>query len=63
MLQITLHLTRSSRLFQLLGFEVFLVRLEKESYYKDTQKSDFRPLEDKKKNIFKTESMKRLYLK
>jgi hypothetical protein len=50
MLQITLHLTRSSRLwtFQLLGFEVFLVRLEKESYYKDTQKSDFRPLEDKK---------------
>jgi hypothetical protein len=48
MLQITLHFTRSSRLwtFQLLGFEVFQVRLEKESYYKDTQKSDFRPLED-----------------
>jgi hypothetical protein len=55
MLQITLHLTRSSRLwtFQLLGFEVFLVRLEKESYYKDTQKSDFRPLEDKKKTFLK----------
>jgi hypothetical protein len=36
----TLHLTRSSRLwkFQLLGFEVFQVRL---------QRRDFRPLEDK----------------
>jgi hypothetical protein len=39
--------------FQLLGFEMFQVRLEKESHYRDTQKSDFRPLEDKKKTFLK----------
>jgi hypothetical protein len=53
MLQITLHLTPSNRLrtFQLLGFEAFQVRLQKRShynrFYKDTQRRDFRPLEDK----------------
>jgi hypothetical protein len=46
----TVHLNLSSRLWtlQLLGFEV---RLQKKShfnrFYKDTQRHDFRPLEDK----------------
>jgi hypothetical protein len=31
MLQMTLHLNRSSRTFQLLGFEVFQVRLQKKA--------------------------------
>jgi hypothetical protein len=53
MLQMTLHLTRSSRLwtFQLLGFEVFQVRLQKEATstvsIDVSQRRDFRPLEDK----------------
>jgi hypothetical protein len=52
-LQMTLHLTRSSRLwtFQLLGFEVFQVRLQKKNTngsYRDTQRRDFRPFEDKR---------------
>jgi hypothetical protein len=52
MLQMTLHLTRSSRLwkFQLPGFEVFQVRLQKSHFnhfYRVTQKRDFRQLEDK----------------
>jgi hypothetical protein len=53
MLQLTLHLTRSSRLWALvfLGIEVFLLRSEKKShfnrFYGDTQRCDFRPLEDK----------------
>jgi hypothetical protein len=53
MLQISLHLTPSNRLrtFQLLGFEAFQVRLQKRShynrFYRDTQRRDFRPLEDK----------------
>jgi hypothetical protein len=53
MLETTLHLTRSSRLWtlQLLGFEVFQVRLQKKSqfnrFYRDTQRRDFRLLEDK----------------
>jgi hypothetical protein len=47
MLQITLHLTPSSRLwtFQLLGFEVFQVLLQKKPLH--TQSRDFRPVEDK----------------
>jgi hypothetical protein len=46
MLQMTLHLTRSSRLWTLLhlGLEVFLLRSEKKSnfnrFYKDTQRRD-----------------------
>jgi hypothetical protein len=53
MLHVTLHLTRSSRLwtFQLLRFEIFQVRLQKNShfnrFYRDTQRRAFRPLEDK----------------
>jgi hypothetical protein len=52
MLHMTLHLTRSSRLwtFQFLGFEEFQVRLQKkllEPFYRDTQRRDFRSLEDK----------------
>jgi hypothetical protein len=50
----TLHSTRSSRLwiFQLLGFEVLQVGLQKKNhfnfncFYRDTQKGDFRSLED-----------------
>jgi hypothetical protein len=51
MLQMPLHLTRSSRLwtFQLLGFEMFQGRLQKSNhFYRDTQRGDFRPLEDEK---------------
>jgi hypothetical protein len=37
--------------FQLLGFEEFQVRLQKKPlepfFYRDTQRRDFRPLEDK----------------
>jgi hypothetical protein len=50
MLQVTLHLTLLSRLwtFQLLGFEVFQVRLQKKTrfyrFYRDTQWCDFQPL-------------------
>jgi hypothetical protein len=49
MLQMTLHLTRSSRLwtFLLLGFEVFRVRLQKKvisTVSLDTERRDFRPL-------------------
>jgi hypothetical protein len=53
MLQMTLHLTRSSRLWTLLllGLEVLLLRSEKKLYfnrfYRDTRRRDFRPLEDK----------------
>jgi hypothetical protein len=53
MVQMTLHLIRSSRLwtFQLLGLEVLHIRLQKKShfndFYRDTQRRDFRPLEDK----------------
>jgi hypothetical protein len=53
MLQMTLDLTGSSRLwtFQLLGFEVFQARLQKKAtsnrFYRDTQRRDFRPLKDK----------------
>jgi hypothetical protein len=47
-----LHLTRPRRLwtFQLLGFEVFQVRLQKKNtstVYRETQRRDFRSLEDK----------------
>jgi hypothetical protein len=54
MLQMTLHLTRSSRLWTLLllGLELFLLRSENKSHFNrfcgDTQRRDFRPLEDKK---------------
>jgi hypothetical protein len=53
MLQMTLHLTRSSRLwtFQFLGFEVFQIRLQKKHFnrfYRDTQRRDYRSLEDNK---------------
>jgi hypothetical protein len=59
MLQMTLHLTRSSSLWTrlLLGFEVLLLRLQKKShvnhFYRDTQRRDFRPLEDKMINFFR----------
>jgi hypothetical protein len=48
----TLLLTRSSRLwtFQLLGFEVFQVVLQKSyfnRFYTHTQRRELRPLEDK----------------
>jgi hypothetical protein len=48
----TLRLTRTSRLwtFQLLGFDVFQIRLQKSHFnrfYRDTQRRDFPPLEDK----------------
>jgi hypothetical protein len=52
MLQMT-YLSRSRRLrtLLLLGLEVLLLRSEKKRYfsrlYGDTQRSDFRPLEDK----------------
>jgi hypothetical protein len=54
MLQMTLHLTRSSRLwtFQLLGFEVSQTSYKKKKHfngsYRDTQRRDFRPFEDKR---------------
>jgi hypothetical protein len=53
MLQMTLYLTWSSCLwtFQLLGLEMFQVRLQKKSYfnrfYRDRQRRNFRRLEDK----------------
>jgi hypothetical protein len=54
MLQMTLYLTRSSHLwtFLLLEPEVFLFRLQKKKkhfncFYRDTERGDFRPLEDK----------------
>jgi hypothetical protein len=52
MLQMTLHLTPSSRLwtFQPLGFEVFQVLLQKSHFnrfFGDIQSRDFRPVEDK----------------
>jgi hypothetical protein len=54
-----IQMTQSSRLctFQLLGFEVFQVRLQKRSrhfnrFYRDTQRCDFRPLEDKHVFLF-----------
>jgi hypothetical protein len=53
MLQMTLHLTRSSRLrtLLLLGLEVLLLRSEKKTILtvsvEDTQRCDFRPFEDK----------------
>jgi hypothetical protein len=50
MLQMTLHLTRSSRLWTLLLLGVFLLRSQKKChfnrFYEDTQRRDFRPLED-----------------
>jgi hypothetical protein len=47
----TLHLTRSSRLWTLLllGLEVFLLRSQKNAtnrFYGETQRRDFRPFED-----------------
>jgi hypothetical protein len=56
MLQMTLNLTRSSRrwIFQLLGFEVFQVWLQKSHFnhfYSDTQRRGFRQLEDKLINL------------
>jgi hypothetical protein len=60
MVQMTLHLTRSSRpwTFPLLGFEVFQIRLQKRhfnGFYRDTHRRDFRPFEDK--HIFHTFSV------
>jgi hypothetical protein len=51
MVQMTLHLTRSSRpwTFPLLGFEVFQIWLQKRhfnGFYRDTHRRDFRPFED-----------------
>jgi hypothetical protein len=52
MLQITLHLSRSSRLWTLLllGLKVFVLRSEKKShsnrFYGDTQRRDVRPFKD-----------------
>jgi hypothetical protein len=49
MLQMALHLTRSSHLwtFQLLGFEAFQVRLQKKTLQPYTQRRDFRQSENK----------------
>jgi hypothetical protein len=66
MLQITLHLTRSSRLWPLLllGLEVLLLRSEKKLHfnrlYGDTQSRDYRPLEVKG-ILFISVQLSRLY--
>jgi hypothetical protein len=53
MLQMTLYLTRLSRLWTLLllGLEVFLLRSDKNAtnrFYGNTQRRDFRPLKHKR---------------
>jgi hypothetical protein len=50
MLEVTLHLTRSSRLWTLLPLGLETIALRKERHFnrlcEDTQRRDFRPLEE-----------------